>query len=281
MVSYDVRTGSGQSKRQTAKRLVAGLGVLSIALLLITAFQFRSQLSATFLSPSPIFTVAPKRTIPSATAPEPTRIPFTPTTAILSSFTEEFVSEEQWKAGWSSQLRNGDPRKEKNFKYAISNGELSVDLTHQYVWGYFLYDPSIVYSQVEMEVVVDGLRSIDTLGLVCQFSDAGWYEFDINGGGEYFVRFVDSMKADQDEGRFLIDNGSVRGFKYATETITENRIRVRCGGNYLSFSINDTELMKDFPTRFILEHGQVGLSVRSYENYPVQVVVKSIKVSEP
>jgi hypothetical protein len=37
--------------------------------------------------------------------------------------------------------------------------------------------------------------------------------------------------------------------------------------------------MGDFPTRFVLEQGQIGIAVRSYENYPVQVVVKSIRVT--
>jgi hypothetical protein len=247
--------------------------------LFIAAVVFREDLFTPSPSASPVPTAAPTQTLFSTETPEPTHIPFTPTTAISSSFAEEFDSDDLWETGWSAHLRNGDPRKEENFKYAISNGNLVVDLTYRFIWVYFLYDPSIVYNHVEMEVVVDGLRSIDTLGLVCQFSDAGWYEFDIDGGGEYFVRFVDSMKANHDEARYLIDNGYVRGFHYASGMITENTIRAGCSRNHLSLSINGRELMGDFPTRFVLEQGQIGIAVRSYENYPVQVVVKSIRVT--
>jgi hypothetical protein len=46
-------------------------------------------------------------------------------------------------------------------------------------------------------------------------------------------------------------------------------------------SVNGTEVIKDYKSRLALEQGRIGLSARSYENYPVQVVVRSLTVREP
>jgi hypothetical protein len=168
-----------------------------------------------------------------------------------------------------------------NFKYEIADGNLLLDLTYKDVWGYFLYDPSTVYDNVEVEVIVTGLRSTTTLALICQFSDQGWYEFDINGGGEYFVRYVDQMESDRDEDKFLIMYGFIPGFKDSYATIRENTIRAGCDQNNLSLIVNDTELIRHRPGKFDLGLGRIGLAVRTFENYPIHVTVKSITVTEP
>jgi hypothetical protein len=210
----------------------------------------------------------------------PTDITITQTPALQRNFIEEFGDDNQWDTAWVLQFRHGNQNKQNSFKYQISDGDLIFDLTDEYVWGYFIYEPAFIYSIVEIEVVAVDLKSTDTLGLICQFSDQGWYEFDINGGGKYSVRFVDNMDSKFDEERYEIKAGAIPGFKYSTVEPHENIIRASCNKNQLSLSVNDTGILNGYPSRFVLEQGQVGIAVRSGENYPVHVVLRSISVKD-
>jgi hypothetical protein len=268
-----------QRQRQFSKPLIAGgVAILLVGALAAATFMFRTNLFASPPLPSPTL-ILPTPTIIPTDIPEPTSPPAA--ASPLRSFTENFVTSDGWKTNWTPQLRHGNSAKEKDFKYETGDGGLKIELNQQYIWSYFLYDPSATFSSVEMEVVVADLRSTETFGLVCQFSDQGWYEFDINGGGEYFIRYVDSMNSNQDEDGFLIAYGSIRSFKYSTEKISENNIRVKCDGSTLSLSVNDLALKQDYPSRRKLDEGQVGFTLRSYQNYPVDVLVKSVTVKEP
>ena len=199
----------------------------------------------------------------------------------LRSFTVDFKSETRWNDDWTLVLRHGDDRKLDSFKYAIVDDDLVFDISYKYVWAYFLYEPSIVYDNVEMEVVVADLRSTDTFALVCQFNDQGWYEFDINGGGEYFTRYVDNMDSALDEDQYIIAQGFIPGYKDSIATTRENSINASCNKNILNLTVNDTRLMNNVQSKFTPEQGQIGIAIRTYENYPIHVVVKSIEVNEP
>lgn len=202
-------------------------------------------------------------------------------TEIPHSFTEDFDSNVTWDSNWALRLRNGNARKQNSFKYEIVDGDLIFDISYEYVWGYFLYNPSITYENIEMEVVVADLRSTDTFGLICQFGSQGWYEFDIDGGGMFHVRYVDNMNSSRDDDAHIINYGSIPGFKDSYMTTRENTIRAGCNGNQLSLYVNNEELMKNVKAKFVLEPGQIGVAVRSHQNYPIHVVVRSIAVREP
>lgn len=258
-----------------------GIGVIMVGLLTIATLILKPLLFTAPSPSSPTPTTAPAQTQVPADTLESTDTPTTPAAASLRSFTEDFNSNSQWNMDWTLQFRHGNAKKQNSFIYAIADGDLVLDLTYEYVWGYFLYDPAVTYDNVEVEVVVSGLRSTHTLGLICQFSDQGWYEFDINGSGFYDVRYVDTMESSHDEEKFMIGHDYSPAFKDSYATARENTIRAGCDRNNLSLFVNDAELMNGIPGGFKLGQGQVGIAVRSFENYPIHVVVKSVTVSEP
>ena len=269
-------------RKAISKYITIGMGMGIVGALVVMALILRPLWFSpppTFVTPTPTKTVTPR---PSATnTAAPTIVPATPTEAIIRSFTEDFSSGNNWNNEWSLVFRNGDPRKQDSFAYAISDGNLVFDLSYKFVWGYFLHNPSILFDNVEIEVVVADLRSTDIFALVCQYSDQGWYEFDINGGGTFVTRYVDSMDSALDEDQYIIDQGFIPGYQDSVAATRENTIHTSCNKNVLNLTVNDTELMKDVQSKFILEQGQVGIAVRTYENYPIHVIVKSIKVKEP
>lgn len=264
--------------------IVVGGGAVAVVVLVAAGFFLRPLVFGPPQStPSQTPSVPSPEPPPTLTnMPEPTVISFTPTPPPLRSFTEEFDADSSWFQDWTLQLRHSDSKKEANFNPKIENGELVVEENYEKVWGYFLYDPLVVYDNVEMEVVVSGLRSTATLGLVCQYgSDQGWYEFDVNGGGEYAVHYVEGMSSGLDEDRFLIKNGFIRDFKYSVERTSENIIWIQCDGKNLSLHVNGVVLMDQVPSKFDPQQGQVGIAIRSADNYPITVVVQSVKVTEP
>jgi len=281
--AHRIQLASRREGKFTSKLITAGIGLGIVGVLIVATIILRPLVFTPPYSPSPIPTTEPARSrIQTETAEPPTpTIPVMPTTAVLRSFTEDFYSYEQWEMDWTLLFRHGDPKKESNFKYAIADGNLIVDLTNEFVWGYFLYNPSVIFNNIELEVVVANLRSTDTFGLICQFSDRGWYEFDINGGGSFRARYVDTMDSSRDEDRYIIDYGYIPGFKDSYATPRENTIRAGCDKNNLTLFVNGSELMKHVQSRFVLEQGQIGIAIRSYENYPIHLIVESIKVNEP
>jgi hypothetical protein len=170
-----------------------------------------------------------------------------------------------------------------NFRSAIADGNIVFNLNHKFIWTYFLYNPAVIYSNVEIEVVVEDLQHPETFALVCQYSDKGWYEFDINGGGEYYLRYVDNMDSDVDTEGNIIKQGFIPSINYSPpDEPRENQVRVNCNGNNLSLSVNDTTILNKYPSeQFVLEQGQIGIAARSDENYPVRFVLKSLNVREP
>jgi hypothetical protein len=268
------RKGRASPRLRTA---IIGIGVIGILILIFAA----SNPEQTPIVSSPItHTPAPTQTA----IPTETTIPPTMTimpTEVPRSFMENFHSNEQFTTDWTHALRHGNAKKESNFKFEIRDESLVVDLNSEYIWAYFFHQPSVDYSNVQLEAIVSELNSEDTFGLICQFSNQGWYEFDVNGGGKYEVRYVSSTASTRDEDQYRIDYGAIDGFKYSLVTPSENTIRVICNGNLLSLFVNDKELMKDFPSRFKLQQGEIGFAVRSNDLYPVHVVMKSITVTEP
>ena len=278
--SYQSQPASKRRRKPPLKVRAAVIGIGVVCILTTAAIVLQPWLFTSPPIPSPTFTSAPTQTIIPTKTADPASDPVIPT-EISRSFTEDFNSEDQFNMDWTHLLRHGNSKKESNFQYEIADENLIVNVTFEYTWGYFFHKPPTNYNSISLEAVVADLNFADTFGLICQFSDQGWYEFDINGGGRYEVRYVSSMDTSRDEDQFRIDYGSIPGFKYSLETTSENTIGAICDGNHLSLSVNDQELMKDYPSRFELEQGQIGFAVRSNDLYPVHVVVESIMVTEP
>lgn len=280
---HQVQAASANRRRGISRILAGGIGAGVIVILIVAALILRPLLftppEEPSASPAPQPTHTP--TPPPTFTTEPTTTPVPLPTEIPRSFTEDFDSNVNWDADWALQFRNGNARKQNSFKYEVVDGDLIFDLSYEFVWVYFLYDPSVIYDNAEMEVVIADLRSTDTFGLICQFGTQGWYEFDIDGGGMFHVRYVDSMNSSRDEEAHLIDYGSISGFRDSYMTTRENTIRAGCNGNQLSLYVNNEELMKNVKAKFVLESGQIGMAVRSHKNYPIHVVVRSITVREP
>lgn len=280
---HQVRAASVNRRWGVSRILAGGIGVGVIVILIVAVLILRPPFFTQPEEPLASPTTQPTRTpIPHPTlTAEPTTTPVPLPTEIPRSFMEDFNSDVNWDLDWALQFRNGTERKRNSFKYEIVDGDLVFDLTYEFVWGYFLYNPSITYDNVEMEVVIADLRSTDTFGLICQFGSQVWYEFDIDGSGMFYARYINSMNSTRDEEAYIIDYGTIPNFKDSFMATRENTIRAGCNNNQLTLYVNDKELMRSVNAKFNLGPGQIGIAVRSHQNYPIHVVVRSITIREP
>jgi hypothetical protein len=259
------------------KRIAIGGSIFLIAGIILAFFALKPSFLAA--PPAPTSTSVPTENPPASQDSIPTIAADIPVVKVPLAITENFDSKAQWDKDWTLQLRHGNAKKLKGFAYEIASGEMAVKVSYEFVWAYFLYQPATSDS-IEMQAVVADLNSVDTFGLVCQFGSQGWYEFDINGGGTFAVRYVDSMESSQDAAGYQIDYGSIPSFKDSFVTVRENSIRAICDGSHLSLFVNDQLVMDKVSEQFVLGEGQFGIAIRSYNQYPSRFAVKSISIRE-
>ena len=158
-----------------------------------------------------------------------------------------------------------------------SNGKLAFDIETKGIWMYYLYD-GFQYDDVHMEVVAENRGIANNVGLICRYSkDQGWYEFNVASTGLYKILFGRYGSNNTVIYGKLADGGSNK-LKPGKDT---NTIGITCKGRTLVLYINGAEVRRMDDNQYVLDKGQVGISVSSSKYVPVQVNVDSIKVSQP
>jgi hypothetical protein len=209
---------------------------------------------------------------PTATEP-PTAIPFTPTPELQQYFSEDFQGNSA--DNWSYFLRSGD---ESKFSLESTNDGLLFSLKGTGIFSYLVYDP-FEYDNVRMDVTVENRGVNDNnITLFCRFSEeAGWYEFNVYSSGLYDMLFTKPDSAGNLNYGVIAEGGSNKiNMGHATNTYS-----LVCGEDSLIVYINDVETRKVGIPAYVLSEGQVGVSVSSFGQVPVEVVVKEIRISQP
>lgn len=154
------------------------------------------------------------------------------------------------------------------------DGKLVFDLNGEYLWPYLIYDP-FTYTDVALQFEAENLgNNNNNVSFVCRYDpDRGWYEFNVANNGLYWILYYDAVGTK--DYKTLFDGGS-QSINMGRAT---NTYGVVCQGNTLSLYINGhlERTVKDTN----LKEGQVGISVSSFDSYPVRVDIDWLKISEP
>jgi hypothetical protein len=115
----------------------------------------------------------------------------------------------------------------------------------------------------------------NNVSLICRYDpDEGWYEFNIANSGLYDILFYDLKDPHYKQ---IADGGST-----AIHSGKEvNTYMAVCSGKTLRLYINGEEVRKLDETRYALKEGQVGVSVSSFNVYPIEVDIQSITIDYP
>lgn len=191
-------------------------------------------------------------------------------------FKEEFNTDVL--GDWTNFVVVGDTKSDKSkAKYSIENGKLVFDLTDNYLYSYLIYDKQ-TYEDVRVEVsAANRGKNNNNVSLICRYSDDGWYEFNIASNGMFNIFAYDATGAVHKGYNALYTSGS-NAIKIGKET---NIYVAVCSGKNLSLFINGEESAKLTDNKYGLTDGKVGISISSFNVYPIIVDIDYLDIQAP
>lgn len=197
-----------------------------------------------------------------------------PTEALVTSagpyFTEEFESDPQWYYKLFQADEKSDPEKAT---YSFDSSHMIFDIQDPNLYMYYIYEGDS-YEKVRLDIKVEN-RGVNTqqVGLICQFSDDGWYEWVVQSDGRWELYAVS-------DGYHRMHNGASNYIKQGKDV---NEYSMSCVGKEISFFVNGEE-PKGSPyidRKYAFRDGKIGFSISSLRATPVLIEVDWLQVSEP
>ena len=149
---------------------------------------------------------------------------------------------------------------ESGFDANIENSTLHMDISDSNTWVYFYLD-SLDVDNVLVETKFENLgRNNNNVSVICRYSDAGWYEFNVANNGEYTIFRYD---APEDNYTALFSGGSTL-IKTGKDS---NVITAICNGDQLTLGINGQAVRTIRDKN--MKSGKVGFSLSSFDVTPI------------
>ena len=183
----------------------------------------------------------------------------------LEEFDAEFLE------NWSWFTTSGD---ENQFGLYSSNGKLVFDLAGPNLYTYLLYDPWVYESVIIGTSAENRGKNTNNVGLVCHYSDYGWYEFSISNGGEWWIWAYDGTTGQYD----MLASGGSMAVKMGKDI---NEYVIACDSNTLSLYINGTHTHTLTDKRYAFREGQVGIGVSSFDVLPILLEFDWVEIAQP
>lgn len=205
-------------------------------------------------------------TTESAESPTPTPNPY---------YVDEFNTD---LTKWSTFMTSGDSR--MVIPPVVDRGVLPLQLLQvdDRVGQYYLINDAFSYSDVKVEAVVTNRgNNSNGVGLICRYSNVGWYEVQVSNSQKFAIYVVDSIG--------LVSQGYNEVFTGESSAIrsgpSTNVYTLTCKGKTISLSVNG-QLVGEFEDTYLgLTDGKIGLSIWSPQTLPVIVDIETLTVSAP
>jgi S1-C subfamily serine protease len=167
---------------------------------------------------------------------------------------------------------------EDDFSQEVSNGRFRTEITAQETYVYYMYEP-LIFTDVQVEVTAENFGSnTNWVGVVCRYSEDGWYEVNILNTGEYGVFRYDPAKRNPYVALWTGGSTLIKTGKQI------NRYTVVCKGDKITVGINGQEV-REVSMRGAgygaLTEGQVGLTVQATSVTPVIIELDDLKIGIP
>lgn len=175
---------------------------------------------------------------------------------------------------WIYFLTYGD---EDNFGSEVADGRFRTQINARDTYVYYIYN-DLIFTDVQIEVTAENFgANTNWSGIVCRYTDEGWYETTIGNTGEWQVFRYDSAS-----GRYvLLDSGGSRQIRTGKEV---NDFTVVCSGDQIIIGVNGTQIdtvsMKSAGYGVIRE-GQIGLTISATTVTPVIIEFDDFKAGIP
>jgi hypothetical protein len=189
-------------------------------------------------------------------------------------YIEDFDGQASSYFYYLTSLDENDENEDEKLNIEENNSRLRITHNDYNLGTIALYDP-YTYTDVRIDAEVENLASNNnSVALICRYDpDLGWYEYDVDNDGEWFLYYFDNVIAK--EYVTLYDGGST-AIKMGRDTNTYTMI---CQGNEISLYING-EFTHTFKHKDLKE-GQVGFGLYNYDSFPVSVAFNWFEISQP
>lgn len=172
-------------------------------------------------------------------------------------------------ATWSYFLLSGE---EADFELYAEGDRMIFDINGPDVWAYYTYD-SYTYTDVRLDARAENLGSNNNnVSFICRANERGWYEFNVANNGLYNIYRYEDSTGDFHE----LYSGGVQNLKTGKDT---NEYTIICEGNRLTLGVNGVEVRTVEDGTY--DEGLVGISVSSFEFFPVLVEFDWTEISQP
>ena len=104
--------------------------------------------------------------------------------------------------------------------------------------------------------------------------DEGWYEVNIQNDGMYFISVFDGRS----KGYNMLTSGGSNAIRQGKDI---NEYGLECVDNDLTVYINGDKVTTFTDNTYKLREGVVGISVSSFDVFPVVVEFDSVTIAEP
>lgn len=237
--------------------------LIGLVLAVVACIVFALLASSDSRKKMPTLTPVPTTSTPEPTRPEPISLPTYTVTPPSATFLDDF--DKGISNYWAYFLALG----EKNDVNISAQGEhVRFTITDYDTYAYLIYElHNYDDVRIDTEVTNQGSNN-NNVGLVCRFSEDGWYEFNISSSGVYSVYAFDN-----NEYR-LIRNGGSTLIRMDKET---NQYSIECIGEELTLYINDEKVWSGDDSSF--NSGMIGISASTKEYQPVKVDFEWIKAT--
>ena len=245
------------------------MGVVSLACQSVLGTPIPEPPTATEAPPQPLPTEEPLQLeVPTQTV-EPT-VP-----APQKFFTEEFDGD---LSNWTYfNVLGSDETSESGLSLEANNGYLGFDIATKELYTYVMYEP-YTYKDVAIDILAENRgTNNNAITLVCRYSNEGWYEISIQNSGLYVIWTATYDANGTIQYNKIADGGSTK-IKVGKEI---NEYKMICKDRTISLYINGFETRVLDDNRYVLEEGQVGFSVSSFNDPTVKVDVDWVTISQP
>jgi hypothetical protein len=219
---------------------------------LILTTACRAETRADSTPAAPIHT--PTR--PATTTPAFTSTPAFSPTPIPQFFREDFNTDlKPWMV-----LQTGGAAEPA---MSLKNGLVRWDIASSHTWSYMIHQAH-TYGDVLLGAKFSGTPS-GSIGLVCRYSPAGWYEFNLASDGTYSVLFAQWLERGIAQYTPITHASS----EYLRTGNLSYEIGLTCREEALLLHVNGKLFKKVDVTRYGLTEGRVGVSIASFEDTPM------------
>lgn len=244
----------------------------------------QTDVPSTVENPPVVATEVPSTRTPTAMKPTSTPFPARPTQPPTQAepdapaffyddfdgpLSEYWIDEVQYLI--PEGMEEDDPEALPVYFIEQERGALKFDLQTPWQYVYWTYTPH-TYTDIRIDFEIEN-KGVNTnnVGLVCRYTDYGWYEFIATSGGYY------SIMRYYEDGNKELAAGGIKSIRFGREK--KNVFTAICQGNYLYFIVNDVEIAKVRDEE--LPDGYAGINVSAEDVVPVQVDFNWLEFSEP